>query len=40
MEFIESENVISSVNNVYLNGVRIAALNEAGAPKAALSTNP
>ncbi|UNE69113.1 RHS repeat-associated core domain-containing protein (plasmid) [Leptospira interrogans] len=31
LEFIESENVISSVNNVYLNGVRIAALNEAGA---------
>ncbi|MCL8267601.1 hypothetical protein M9Y82_13335 [Leptospira weilii] len=31
LEFIESENVISSVNNVYLNGVRIAALNEVGA---------
>ncbi|MBF3377050.1 hypothetical protein ISU90_08675 [Leptospira borgpetersenii serovar Balcanica] len=31
LEFVESENVISSVNNVYLNGVRIAALNEAGA---------
>ncbi|UOG62592.1 SpvB/TcaC N-terminal domain-containing protein [Leptospira noguchii] len=31
LEFIESENVITSVNNVYLNGVRIAALNEAGA---------
>ncbi|UPY80937.1 RHS repeat-associated core domain-containing protein (plasmid) [Leptospira weilii] len=31
LEFIESESVISSVNNVYLNGVRIAALNEAGA---------
>ncbi|WP_438266277.1 RHS repeat domain-containing protein [Leptospira santarosai] len=31
LEFIESENVITSVNNVYLNGVRIAAMNEAGA---------
>ncbi len=31
LEFIESENVITSVNNVYLNGVRIAALNEVGA---------
>ncbi|MDI7208868.1 RHS repeat-associated core domain-containing protein, partial [Leptospira santarosai] len=31
LEFIKSENVITSVNNVYLNGVRIAALNEAGA---------
>ncbi|EKR64978.1 RHS repeat-associated core domain protein [Leptospira weilii str. 2006001853] len=31
LEFIEAENVISSVNNVYLNGVRIAALNEVGA---------
>uniref|UniRef100_UPI000375116D glycohydrolase toxin TNT-related protein n=1 Tax=Leptospira weilii TaxID=28184 RepID=UPI000375116D len=31
LEFIESENVLSSVNNVYLNGVRIAALNEVGA---------
>lgn len=31
LEYIESENVITSVNNVYLNGVRIAALNEAGA---------
>ncbi|WP_029778701.1 SpvB/TcaC N-terminal domain-containing protein [Leptospira kirschneri] len=31
LEFIESENVISSVNNIYLNGVRIAAMNEAGA---------
>ncbi|UPY80935.1 polymorphic toxin type 10 domain-containing protein (plasmid) [Leptospira weilii] len=31
LEFIESESVISSVNNVYLNGVRIAALNEVGA---------
>ncbi|MDI7226813.1 RHS repeat domain-containing protein, partial [Leptospira santarosai] len=31
LEFIESENVLTSVNNVYLNGVRIAAMNEAGA---------
>ncbi|MCL8267611.1 polymorphic toxin type 10 domain-containing protein [Leptospira weilii] len=31
LEFIEAENVITSVNNVYLNGVRIAALNEVGA---------
>ncbi|EMO21336.1 RHS repeat-associated core domain protein [Leptospira santarosai str. HAI134] len=31
LEFIESENAITSVNNVYLNGVRIAAMNEAGA---------
>ncbi|ULH30699.1 RHS repeat-associated core domain-containing protein (plasmid) [Leptospira weilii] len=31
LEFIEAENVISSVNNVYLNGVRIATLNEVGA---------
>ncbi|TGK68080.1 hypothetical protein EHQ13_01490 [Leptospira gomenensis] len=31
LEYIESENVLTSVNNVYLNGVRIAALNEAGA---------
>ncbi|EMJ92958.1 RHS repeat domain-containing protein, partial [Leptospira alstonii] len=31
LEFIEAENVISSVNNVFLNGVRIAALNEVGA---------
>ncbi|MDI7208910.1 RHS repeat-associated core domain-containing protein, partial [Leptospira santarosai] len=31
LEFIESENIITSVNNVYLNGVRIAAMNEAGA---------
>ncbi|WP_407936729.1 SpvB/TcaC N-terminal domain-containing protein [Leptospira santarosai] len=31
LEFIESESVITSVNNVYLNGVRIAAMNEAGA---------
>ncbi|AZQ04274.1 hypothetical protein LEP1GSC190_19490 (plasmid) [Leptospira mayottensis 200901116] len=31
LEFIESENILTSVNNVYLNGVRIAALNEAGA---------
>ncbi|WP_246838635.1 RHS repeat domain-containing protein [Leptospira stimsonii] len=31
LEYIESENVVTSVNNVYLNGVRIAALNEAGA---------
>ncbi|WP_235596858.1 polymorphic toxin type 50 domain-containing protein, partial [Leptospira alstonii] len=31
LEFIEVENVISSVNNVFLNGVRIAALNEVGA---------
>ncbi|TGN09464.1 hypothetical protein EHR03_07880, partial [Leptospira mayottensis] len=29
LEFIESENILTSVNNVYLNGVRIAALNEA-----------
>ncbi|MDI7184584.1 RHS repeat protein, partial [Leptospira santarosai] len=31
LEFIESENILTSVNNVYLNGVRIAAMNEAGA---------
>ncbi|EMM71146.1 RHS repeat-associated core domain protein [Leptospira weilii str. 2006001855] len=31
LEFIEAENVISSVNNIYLNGVRIAAMNEVGA---------
>ncbi|MFA4793237.1 SpvB/TcaC N-terminal domain-containing protein [Leptospira kirschneri] len=31
LEFIEAENIISSVNNIYLNGVRIAAMNEAGA---------
>ncbi|WP_272943893.1 RHS repeat-associated core domain-containing protein, partial [Leptospira noguchii] len=31
LEFIESENVLTSVNNIYLNGVRIAAMNEAGA---------
>ncbi|MCG6168927.1 RHS repeat domain-containing protein [Leptospira sanjuanensis] len=31
LEYIESENLVTSVNNVYLNGVRIAALNEAGA---------
>ncbi|OLY65158.1 RHS repeat domain-containing protein [Leptospira santarosai] len=31
LEFIESEKIITSVNNVYLNGVRIAAMNEAGA---------
>ncbi|WP_235594082.1 SpvB/TcaC N-terminal domain-containing protein [Leptospira interrogans] len=31
LEFIEAENVLSSVNNIYLNGVRIAAMNEAGA---------
>ncbi|WP_324603286.1 RHS repeat-associated core domain-containing protein [Leptospira santarosai] len=28
---MESENVLTSVNNIYLNGVRIAAMNEAGA---------
>ncbi|KXZ29959.1 hypothetical protein AYB33_02555 [Leptospira santarosai] len=31
LEFIESENVLTAVNNIYLNGVRIAAMNEAGA---------
>ncbi|EMO01794.1 RHS repeat domain-containing protein, partial [Leptospira interrogans] len=31
LEFIEAENVLTSVNNIYLNGVRIAAMNEAGA---------
>ncbi|UOG63005.1 hypothetical protein MAL04_11365 [Leptospira noguchii] len=31
LEYIESENILTSVNNVYLNGVRIAAMNEAGA---------
>ncbi|WP_420805469.1 RHS repeat domain-containing protein [Leptospira weilii] len=31
LEFIEAENVLSSVNNVFLNGVRIATLNEVGA---------
>ncbi|WP_235592866.1 SpvB/TcaC N-terminal domain-containing protein [Leptospira interrogans] len=31
LEFIEAENVLTSVNNIYLNGVRIAAINEAGA---------
>ncbi|WP_406600534.1 SpvB/TcaC N-terminal domain-containing protein [Leptospira sanjuanensis] len=30
LEYIESENVITSVNNVYLNGVRIAAVAENG----------
>ncbi|EMJ93443.1 SpvB/TcaC N-terminal domain-containing protein [Leptospira alstonii] len=31
LEFIEAENVLTSVNNIYLNGVRVAAMNEAGA---------
>ncbi|ONF83288.1 SpvB/TcaC N-terminal domain-containing protein [Leptospira santarosai] len=31
LEYIESENVLTSVNNIYLNGVRIAAMNEVGA---------
>ncbi|WP_243398024.1 SpvB/TcaC N-terminal domain-containing protein [Leptospira kmetyi] len=31
LEYIESENIVTSVNNVYLNGVRIAAIAENGA---------
>nr|WP_276328260.1 RHS repeat-associated core domain-containing protein [Leptospira adleri] len=31
LEYIESENIVTSVNNVYLNGVRIAAVAENGA---------
>lgn len=30
MEYSEDTNILSSINNVYLNGVRIAALNEEG----------
>ncbi|PJZ64920.1 hypothetical protein CH371_15575 [Leptospira wolffii] len=30
LEYLEEENVLRSINNVYLNGVRIAALNEEG----------
>ncbi|WP_427854352.1 SpvB/TcaC N-terminal domain-containing protein [Leptospira tipperaryensis] len=31
LEYIESENIVTSVNNVYLNGIRIAAITENGA---------
>ncbi|TGM52877.1 hypothetical protein EHQ97_13240 [Leptospira adleri] len=31
LEYIESENIVTGVNNVYLNGVRIAAVAENGA---------
>ncbi|EPG66170.1 RHS repeat-associated core domain protein [Leptospira wolffii serovar Khorat str. Khorat-H2] len=30
LEYLEEENVLRSINNIYLNGVRIAALNEEG----------